>query len=99
MDNFTVSDILFVHQSVFSVTPYLFAALGVKVVVHVTLLVVGLQNAGQLSIPSHVESSISGQNNQPSAAIPPTYFVLNNSICFSKNQTHENTIHCLFSPS
>lgn len=57
---------------------YHLSALDIKIVFHVTLFIIGFQYTGQLSVPSHMESSISGKHNQPSAVAVPTNFVLNN---------------------
>ena len=56
-------------------------AFRIKIVLHVTLFIIGLQYASQFSIPCHVKSSISGQHNQPGAAVPPTNDVLKNNMC------------------
>lgn len=53
----------------------------VQVIFHVALSVIGLQNAGQFPVTSHVEPSVGGQHDQPGAAVPPAYFVLNNKCC------------------
>ena len=53
------------------VITYHFIALAVQVIVHVTSLIIGLQYASQLAIPCHVEAIVGGQDDKPSAAIPP----------------------------
>lgn len=57
---------------------YHLTALSINIIFHVALFIIGFQYASQFSISSHVESSISCQHNKPSAAVPPTYFVLMN---------------------
>lgn len=53
----------------------------IKVIFHVTLLIVRFQYPSQFSITSHVEASISRQHDQPGAAVPPANGSLNNSMC------------------
>lgn len=53
----------------------------IKVVFHVTLLIIWFQYPSQFSITSHVEASISCQHDQPGAAVPPANGSLNNSMC------------------
>lgn len=53
----------------------------IKVVFHVALLVIRFQNPSQFSITGHVEASVSGQHDQPGAAVPPANGSLNNSMC------------------
>lgn len=55
---------------------YHLTALCINVVVHVAHFIVGLQNSSQFSVSGHVEPSICGEDDQPGAAVPPTYFIL-----------------------
>lgn len=47
------------------------------------LFIVWFQDTSQLSVPSHVESSIGGKHNQSGAAVSPANHILNTNRSFT----------------